>query len=119
MIYQTTRVGFLIFIGVSLALAATLRLCGGPGASSRILSGLLGSSLSYLISPPLAIVVHLISPRRFQLPDVPANHIVCITPTQAFMTGFDATVGFCAAVGVHAGFAFGCWAASRDKAAVS
>jgi hypothetical protein len=107
MIYRATYLRFLIFTGAFLALALVLRCFRRRKASARIFSGLIGSTVGFIITPPLAVALGLMSFAWIDPGYFGGLFLYCPNPIECFK------VHFLTAVGVLAGFAIGCWVFSR------
>ena len=103
MIYRTTLLQFLSFAGGLLTLALILRLFRRPKASSRILLGLAGACLGFLITPPIAVATDLLPRMWIELRYFREPFLGCISPIGGFMALFYMHVGV-----LHS-FAAGCW----------
>jgi len=107
MIYRDTYLRFLIFTGAFLALALVFRYMNRRKATARILSGLIGSTLGFIITPPLAVALGLMSFAWIDPGYFRGLFLYSCSPIECF------EVRFFTAVGVLAGFAIGCWVFSR------
>ena len=108
MAYQMTLFPFLTFVGAALALAFTLRRFScSRTASSRVLRGVGGSGLGFLLAPLIATACDVIPSVVIQPRYFSEFFIGCIPPVAI------ASVYVSSALGVLLGFVAGCCLAPK------